>query len=433
MDYKLLKRTNLAYSTVAVVLLNTVVLVIVLNALLYGVFYVRDTITQMREPKKPPTTQPKRPPDDGKLFNSDGSPARTKKRSQYQLEWFDYAAYTDGAISKEYVAEVLDDFYDHGRLGFVFQPWVQFSEPEFSGKRLHMDRDARGFPIRRTINLKEDGLSIAHVFVLGGSTTFGAHVSDEHTWPTYLSAILNDRAKGVHIAVTNYGHVFFNPSQEAVLLADLLKSGHRPSLIIFMDGVNEPTPTDVPLFTQQAAEVFRLSQCPPSYAEQYAWIPIVRLANFFRRRMTGMTVHANVGRPSHNDLHIQTAINGFRQSRDIARAIAKLYDVPTLFFLQPNAFYNYNLSLYRLTSIPKGFLEYRRFVNAVYPQLKADPAYIDLSDLYEEWGHRKAMVDDVHYSPAFNQFLATQVAKWVDVQSLMPRAIDEKAATGVPR
>ena len=430
-----LKRIKAAYSTAAIVLLNTVVVILVFNLVLYGAVYVRDMLAQTGEPKRQPTWQPKRLPDNGKLFNSDGSPARTKKRDNYQLDWFDYNAYSDGTIAKEYVSDLLDDFYDHGRLGFVYQPWVGFSEAEFSGKLLHVDRDARGFPIRRTINPKADGLPVAPVYVLGGSTTFGYNVADEHTWPTYLSAILNDKAKGLHIEVTNYGHEYFNSSQEAVLLADLLKSGHRPSLVVFMDGVNEPTPTDVPFFTEQAAKGFRAAQFPPSFAERFQWVPAVRLANFFGRRWIGVTGQAKAAWPVgyHDEQHVQTSLNGFCQSRDIAKAIAVLYHVPVLFFLQPNSFYNYDLSLYRVATLSREFLDYRRFANAVYPRLKTDPGYVDLSGMFDEWGHRKAIVDDVHYTPAFNQFLAQRVAKGIDVASLKPRSIDEKAATGVPR
>src|SRR5262249_33787478 len=130
MDYKLLKRLKSGYSTAAVVLLSNLLFFFVLNAALYGVFYTRDTIARMRQPKPQAEPRPKRPPDDGKLFNSDGSPALTDKRLDYQLDWFDYGAYSPGTFSKEYVAEILDDFYDHSRLGFVFQPWVQFSEAE---------------------------------------------------------------------------------------------------------------------------------------------------------------------------------------------------------------------------------------------------------------------------------------------------------------
>ena len=431
MNPTLFQRLRSVYLATAVLVLNTIVFLLIVNAVLYGAFYVRDSMAHSGEPKKP--TPPQRPPDNGKLFNSDGSPAQSGKRNNYQLDWIDYGAYE--GMSQTAASEVLDDFYEHGRLGFAFQPWVQFSEPEFSGKFLHIDDDAHGFPIRRTVNPKGERTPVAQVFVLGGSTTLGVHVSDEQTWPSYLSAILNKKASGKRIQIVNYGHEFFNPSQEAVLLADLLKSGHRPSLVIFMDGVNEPTPTDVPHWTNDLRQAFHATQFPPSFAERMSWIPMFRLVDFFQRRWRGAepTVRTVPDPPTHTEKHIHTAINGFRQSRDISRAIAGLYDVPTLFFLQPNAFYNYDLKLYRLTTIPEWFLEYRRFMKPVYDQLKSDRAYIDLSGMLDEWGHRKAMIDDVHYSPAFNQFLAERVSQSIDVQALQPRSPSEDSATGASR
>src|SRR5262249_29714696 len=110
---------------------------------------------------------------------------------------------------------------------------------------------------------------VINIFVFGGSTTFGYHVSDEHTWPSYLSQILNETSE-VNIKVTNYGRGYFNPSQEAILLADLLKSGHRPSLAIFMDGVNPPHSIDGPSYTEEVAESYKKSHFPPSYLEHFA-------------------------------------------------------------------------------------------------------------------------------------------------------------------
>ena len=417
MDDVFLNRVKQGYSTAAIVLLNTIAVFVVLNVVLYGAFYVWDGGLRR---------EPRRPPDDDKLFNSDGSPARTEKRSYYQLRWFDYTAY---GAANEYVSNVLDDFYDLSRLGFVFQPWIHHSEPPFAGKLVHIDRDAAGFPIRRTINPKADGLPVAHVFTLGGSTTFGYNVSDEHTWPSYLSTILNERAKGIRIEITNYGRGYFNPSQETILLTDLLKSGHRPSLLIFMDGVNPPSITDEPNFTDELKSAMRKIQFRPSYTEPFQWLPVMRLANFLRRRFYGKAADVDSSPPLDQVEHIRLAVNGFRQSLDLAKQIAALYDVPTLFFLQPHTGYNYDLNLYRVP-VSKSFQEMRPFFTGVYDKLKNDPGYIDLSGLFKEWG-RKAVVDDVHYSPGFSQFLAQKVAQHIDVQSLKPRPIDVNAAARI--
>ena len=46
------------------------------------------------------------------------------------------------------------------------------------------------------------------------------------------------------------------PAQETVLAMDLFKSGHRPSLMIFMDGVNLGEDEDVPTFTDRFERQF---------------------------------------------------------------------------------------------------------------------------------------------------------------------------------
>jgi len=415
-----LDRVKKIYSATAIVVLNALVVLAVINILLSGVFYIKDSNGAVERPQ---------PKDDGRLFNSDGSPADHGRRSDYELTWFDYASYEN--IPEEYAADVLDDFYDLSRLGFIYQPWVEFSDPPFNGKRVHVDRDIRGFPVRRTMNPdKQTERPTITIFVFGGSTSFGYHVSDEHTWPSYLSRILNETS-GVDVQVTNYGRSYFNPSQEAILLQDLLKSGHRPSLAIFMDGLNAPYVVDVPKFTPEVAEGYRRLQFPPSYAEQFAWIPAIRLANSLENRLFP-NVTADI-RPGTLDTktQIDAAANGFRQSRDISRAIASLYHVPALFFLQPNSAYNYNTHLFRNQSSLQKLLDKREFVTGIYEQLKADNGYINLSDLFAEWGHRKAIVDDCHYSPSFHEFLAHRVAEFIHLNLLEPGAM--AAPTGAVR
>jgi hypothetical protein len=408
-------RTGNIYTAIAIVALNAAVLLGVINGLLYGVFYLRDSVGVAQHPK--------RPKDDGRFFNSDGSPVDNGKRSEYALRWFDYGAY--GNVPEEYVAELLDDFDDLSHVGSIYQPWVGFSEPSFSGKHVHVDRDIRGYSIRRTMNSRNSSnRPVIKIFVFGGSTTFGYHLSDEHTWPNYLAQILDETA-AVDVQITNYGHGYFTPSQEAILFADLLKSGHRPSLALFMDGINIPEPIDVPPFSKETAEAVRRLQFPPSYSEQFEWIPIVRLANFFERRLMGGVVTADTGVKVDTKTHMETAINSFRQSRNIAKAVGALYDVPTLFFLQPNPLYNYDSRLFRDQYWQARRAEHAILTKGIYEAVKTDPAYVDLSGLFADWGNRKAFVDDSHYTPSFNNFLAHRVANFIDVNRLEPRDMGE--------
>jgi hypothetical protein len=131
----------------------------------------------------------------------------------------------------------------------------------FVGKRVSVVPDPRGFPVRKTVNpANEQGRPVTGVF--------GYHVSDEHTFPTYLSTVLNERARAAalatHVEVTNYGRGFYYPSQETVLLLDLLRLGHRPKLVIFMDGVNLGTTQDVPQLYAEYVRRFRRVQSDES-------------------------------------------------------------------------------------------------------------------------------------------------------------------------
>ena len=91
------------------------------------------------------------------------------------------------------------------------------------------------------------------------------------------------------IEVINYGRGYYNASQEMVLLIDLLKAGHRPDLVIFMDGVNWGPEQDVPYFTEKlASEVRNLQSASDrrvSVLNELDWIPMIRLTNSLKQRL----------------------------------------------------------------------------------------------------------------------------------------------------
>lgn len=422
------------YVSTAIVLLNFACIVVLLNVILGLGYWVVDTVGK-----------PNPRGEAGRLFRDDGAPIQTGKRDDFEMQWFDYKAY-DVDVGPAYVGELLDDFYEMGREGFVYQPWVQFSEPPYNSRLLNVDLDERGLPIRRTLNpAAEADTSVLQILALGGSTTFGYYVADEHTWPTALSRILNARARAegrpFRIQVINYGRGFFNPSQQAVLLQDLLKSGHRPSLVIFMDGLNWGAAKDQPHFTPQAAAAFIERQhgseiSRSDLVKQLRWVPMVRLA-----AAVDDWIDARTGRAPQEDQvwpprewreRASTTLNEFEQAHAIARAVCKLYGCEVLFILQPNTHYGYNLNLYRM-QLPAAFTSKIEPTKIVYDSLKATGHYVDLSGLFQPWGaDRKAVIDDIHYSPGFSEFLAEHVADHIDLGALpvFDHVIDEAAATG---
>lgn len=434
------------YQSTALVTFNTLLFLIVLNLIL-GVFYF---IKDRRAQASVATSSPTAPP--AKLFNDDGSPVDNGERTPYQLQWFDYNATNE--ISQNDAGEILDDFTHLERRGFIYQPWVQFSEPPFAGRRVSVDTDPRGFPIRRTINPPSTSQPVIEIFALGGSTTFGYNIADEQTWPSYLSAALNEKAKsenlGVQIKVTNYGRGFYYPSQETALIIDLLRSGHRPALVLFLDGVNSGGVEDSPFFTERLAQGFKdMQQLNEKLAgEQFSagfqkWLPMARLANSIRMRWQKPQSTATASQPADDNgrlmggkFVVAQILNRFEQNRRIATSACVLYGAKALFFTQPDAFYNYPAELYRQPP-PAAWWVRRKQLQPFYETLARNSEFINLSNLFQLYGvtpQHKAIIDDVHYTPGFNRFLADQIAAQVDLRSLKAsQSIDDSAATGAAR
>lgn len=406
-----------AYQGAGTLLLNLLLLLVAVNLLLAAAFAIKDRRGRAAAPP-------------GQPFAADGAPLPGPMRTAFQLEWFDARAYGPPA-SHARAAQVLDDFHDLAEEGFAYQPWTQFAEPRFDGRLVHVEADERGFLRRRTRAAAGGGSGAPiSVFVLGGSTTFGYYAADDETWPSALAEVLARQAPaGVRVEVANYGRGYYNPSQEAVLLLDLVKSGHRPDLVVFMDGVNWGPAEDVPQFTKRMAAGFRSMQSPPppSALDAFGWLPMVRLA----RRLGAAPAPQPASAERRDTAQV---VERFLSSWRVADAVCQLYASDCRFFLQPDPVFNYPAGLYR-RPLPESFTQERAQRADFYARLAGQALATDLTGLFAEWGAgRQAIVDDVHYSPDFNRFLAEQVARGIDLRALAAARAERSATpTGAPR
>jgi lysophospholipase L1-like esterase len=76
------------------------------------------------------------------------------------------------------------------------------------------------------------------IWMFGGSTLFGMGVPDMETIPSHVSHELNAGGRGC-FEVVNLGMEGYLTDQELILLVEALKSGQRPDMVVFYDGVNE--------------------------------------------------------------------------------------------------------------------------------------------------------------------------------------------------
>lgn len=115
----------------------------------------------------------------------------------------------------------------------IFKPFVVWDRQEFKGRYFNISKEG----VRQTWAPKFAGDKPAVIYTFGGSTMWGAGVSDNQTIASYLSKILN--ATQPRYQVVNYGEVGYSFTQEVIQLLLLLRDGHRPDYVIFYDGIND--------------------------------------------------------------------------------------------------------------------------------------------------------------------------------------------------
>ncbi len=401
------------YKCASYITFNVVVLLLLANIALGAYYFVFDKI-ELKQGKSP--------------------------NDMYPMSDYDTLAF--GNVSIEKIKQINTDFNALFRRGMYYQPWVEYSEPLFESKTVNVLTDPTGIPLRKTPNSKKtDGLPTFKVYCFGGSTTFGYNVADEQTYPAYLDSILkayfSTNRVEANIEVVNYGRGYYSPSEELQLLIDLLKLGHRPSLVIFLDGLNMGQPMDIPNSTEVIVNRFYDIQFRPdnmSAASKKSIIPLVRLTDELRNKWFPAKPIRVAFQEEPDALKlVPLLINRFVSDKAMAQKICELYHIPSMFFSQPVAPYNYPLHFYSRLPFEDTTEPHLRglFLNGV---VKRDTQIISLHHLFEKW-NRKAIVDFTHYSPDFNLFLAQHVALHINKTELLahPFLLDTAAATGLKR
>jgi hypothetical protein len=121
-----------------------------------------------------------------------------------------------------------------------YVPFLVWGERPWHSKYINVDESALG-NLRRTVNTTNPACDQTRrkvVWMFGGSTLFGTGVPDWATIPSYLSQELNTTGATCFL-VLNLGVEGYLTNQEVIFLTELLKTGQRPDMAIFYDGVND--------------------------------------------------------------------------------------------------------------------------------------------------------------------------------------------------
>jgi lysophospholipase L1-like esterase len=270
------------------------------------------------------------------------------------------------------------------------------------------------------------------VFIFGGSTMWGTGAPDWGTIPAYLEADLSQLREGP-ICVINFGESAFVSTQGVIELILQLQSGNVPDLVIFYDGVNDvyaayQSGRSTHQNFNQIAAKFDKSESPPSLV---AWIEssnsfrlLKRLADKLRlkpQNSTDLVTYKTMGidTATLSDSVVETYISNYK----IVDVLAQKYGFKFLFFWQPVI----TIGDKSLTSEEQGM------------KRKMDPALIEL---YKSVYHRvhevakkyenlyyiaeifnsvnsEIWIDATHVTPVGNQLIAERISRVINGRDLL--------------
>jgi lysophospholipase L1-like esterase len=183
------------YRGVAILALNTLVLLACLEVAAIGVFKISSVVS---------------------------TPAETEDSPREKVSYY---------ASQDWAAQFWREFKESRRIRY--HPYVLYRRAPFTGQ---------------TININQDGIRLTpgtdcsagsyRVFTFGGSPMWGTGSPDWATIAAYLQAGL-ERLKGGRVCVMNFGESGYVSTQGIIELLVQLESGNVPDLVLFYDGSND--------------------------------------------------------------------------------------------------------------------------------------------------------------------------------------------------
>ena len=376
------QRLRRAYLTAAVLVLNTLLLLMVVNGALWLGFKVTD---------KAGWTVPE-PGSEG-IFGALAvlRVARIvafrwtpEKNSPLRLDDSDLASIYPG-WSRDEVTRLI---HESRRRKLAYQPFSQFGEAPYAGRYVNVSE--HGF--RRSSNQGPWPMSESsvNVWMFGGSTTFGYGLPDAETIPSFVQQALARELPDSTVAVYNFGQGYFYSSQELALFYALLISAESlPDIVVFVDGVNESMKE--PFYSEALRTMVRTP-----YQAPYARVRPVPLAE-------GEQVVAR-----------------YMKNKRLIESWCAVHGIQPLFVWQPSPAWKYDLRFHLFPSEDFGGVDVDGAILGQSPHYAAMERTVELNGLASvrefltladlQIGRQQALyVDHVHYTAELSREIGESI------------------------
>ncbi|HEY1259642.1 MAG TPA: hypothetical protein VGF34_10355 [Stellaceae bacterium] len=267
---------------------------------------------------------------------------RRAGRRLHHRRWIkaDRSAGADAYRGAPWAERYFDEF--HRLVRVDWRPYVEWWQRPARGA--YVTIDGRG--VRPTPGEDRSGENVVRIFCFGGSTMMGLGARDDATIPAILARRLAEQGRPV--AVTNFGQLGHNSTQEAIGLFQLLKGGARPDLAVFYDGINEIASAEQ---SGRADAVFNESRRhaefnllhPERRRDLYTAALVTALPRTLRRlrALTGLRLRgplpgadADLSRIDLPEL-AAAVVAAYAANLRLIRLLAREHGFATLFFWQP--------------------------------------------------------------------------------------------------
>lgn len=332
-------------------------------------------------------------------------------------------AYGDAAWSSAY----FDEFRRAVRVDW--KPYVEWWQRPFRGAYVTLDE--RG--LRPTPGEHAAAGEAVRILCFGGSTMMGMGARDDWTIPAILARRLGELRHSV--AVTNYGQLGHNSTQEVITLQQLLKSGARIDIALFYHGVNEMACAEQ---TGRADRLFNDSRrraefnlLHPERRRELITAALISAAPRTLRRLRGLTglplrgplpeLEADLSRVDIAEL-ARKVLAVYSANLRVVRLLAGAYGFQPLFFWQPvittkkcktaderRWLDDYTTDSDRRVLLYDAVIRERRH----HPELVHAVDAVDLSALFDDWTD-PVYIDLYHLSETGNSAVAEAMLPMVN-------------------
>jgi len=398
-----LERLKHFYRVVAALVLNTLILLLLINISLFVFYSIKDKYTKKER------------------VSAADIPASQMK----------FLKEVHPNLSEEEIRAVRREMASPAR-SLTYDPYTAFREPPFAGR--YLNQDVNGFRhVKNQGAWPPDREKYFTVFLFGGSTTLGTGVPDDETIASHLQELLSSGELDREVRVYNFGQASFYSTQERIFFERLIASGFIPDAAIFIDGLNDFFYyDDRPIFYERIkALVEGKTKQPSPLAATLASLPLVRAAGSLKTRLARrLKHHAEDPKEqvppdeTYDDREkLMRVIERYASHKRMVEAVASVNKVRPVFVWQPVPMYRYDTRYHpynvarwgRYAYTKYGYREMAEFVRR-NPQ---GDNFLWCADMQEKLTE-PLYVDATHYSGKMSRMVAQKISDFMMEKKLLP-------------